>query len=302
MMLSVQTGCPVCVPFRHDTACCKRRGFTLIEVLVVVAIIALLIAVLMPSLAAARAQARSTQCLTNLHQFNLALHAYATTWKGVVPRGSTINTTHWTQLVARMFGDRTNYKNLNLLPVEKRPIYHCPERERLQPRPFVDYVSNALDPDGRTMGPSGKLQWQEQTYVSIGRYRRPSDVVSFCDAERIDRAEEDMQAGYDQYWELDWTNTANWIYLGIDTCEVWKGAHLPEGKDGVNVDDRQSPNGRRAARRMHLTRFTNAGFMDGSGSGIRMAPKNLPNVEKYAYWLRKFGVKDVDKWKTEPLE
>lgn len=50
-----------------------RRGFTLIEVLVVVAIIALLISILLPSLTAAREQAKTAKCAAGLKQINTAL-------------------------------------------------------------------------------------------------------------------------------------------------------------------------------------------------------------------------------------
>src|SRR5688572_271338 len=46
----------------------KKRGFTLIEILVVIAIIAILAAIIFPVFAASREKARSTACLSNLRQ------------------------------------------------------------------------------------------------------------------------------------------------------------------------------------------------------------------------------------------
>ncbi len=64
-----------------------HRGFTLIELLVVIAIIAILIALLLPAVQAAREAARRAQCLNNLKQTALALHAYTST-QGSFPPGA----------------------------------------------------------------------------------------------------------------------------------------------------------------------------------------------------------------------
>lgn len=62
-----------------------RKGFTLIEVLVVVAIIALLVAILLPSLQAARMASKRSISASNMKQIGVAITMYSQEFGGAFP-------------------------------------------------------------------------------------------------------------------------------------------------------------------------------------------------------------------------
>ncbi len=121
----------------------RRRGFTLVEVLIAIFIIVILIAMLLPAVQSAREAARRTQCANNLKQVGLAIVQYGDAHKQWLP--ATIRTirdakglpakygAHWDSGVAghQCFGVMTT-----ILPFAEQQSLHD----------SFDYDKGAMDP------------------------------------------------------------------------------------------------------------------------------------------------------------
>lgn len=142
-----------------------RRGFTLVELLVVVAIIALLVAILLPAIQSVRESARQTQCRNNLKQIGLSALNYESA-SGRLPgfrslevnldepkKRIVINTSWINEAVPYMegegreiTGESVESKGLRLLIETPNPTFYCPSRREAKAYPWHGVIKAIAGP------------------------------------------------------------------------------------------------------------------------------------------------------------
>ena len=117
---------------------CRRRGFTMVELMFAVGLLVLLMAILFPALGTAREAARRTSCISNLRQLTQAYLAYAADNDRFLPANTTMG--DWV-----MPGPtRDALMSGKLFPyVKDDRVYRCPkeEGERLRSYSINDYLN-----------------------------------------------------------------------------------------------------------------------------------------------------------------
>jgi len=136
-----QSGCECTLWLRSG-----REAFTLVELLVVISIIALLISLLLPGLSMAREMARRGVCVSNLHQWGVALFVEAIDNDGRYPDRQAM----WPGAGARLTPSPIYFKNQQEMRSSpfylwsigtNRRFWTCPNLEPLG-YPYPPYFSN----------------------------------------------------------------------------------------------------------------------------------------------------------------
>jgi prepilin-type N-terminal cleavage/methylation domain-containing protein len=164
----------------------RRRGFTLIEVLVVVTIIALLLAILLPSLARARLAARRTMCLTHMKELETAHWLYMTAENGYLIRVGLKHgvvddkpTVAWINTMQKIYKNRLVLRS----PLDNSPHWPADQGGQGTPVPGkrgypyrrTSYgVNNFLDVET-----APELTGRKVTWPKIESVKRPTDIVHF---------------------------------------------------------------------------------------------------------------------------
>ena len=199
-----------------------RRGFTLVELLVVIGIIAILISILMPALSRARDKARSVQCASNMRQIFMFCAMFAQDHKGLLPRPG-INevvrqkdqpipvgdprvealnrTTNWAQHGPGLadFEVGALWRYIPGIEVRKQLIF-CPGDNGEQVR--YGSLTEVQDPHGRTFSYSMNSNISPNPAGDINKFGMPLGVVKRA-SEKIMWFEE---IGPNDSWCLDPVN------------------------------------------------------------------------------------------------
>ena len=219
-----------------------RRGFTLVELLVVIGIIALLIAILMPSLSRARAQANAVKCASQMRDIGNQLMIYATANKGVLwpLKATTIYRSGYKHRGGdEAYNERWPMYVFSPPPSPGRdgkyihPMMICPSDEN----PLGDHSYNINAVFAPTTGRNADVRSKIIRLGNKVKYFTPSEVVLMVDKWPqapewhldVDWADDALQTWNKEFCEKQW----DWLVFNVQNKSTDK-ARYKHGKSGNN--------------------------------------------------------------------
>ncbi len=170
------------------------RGFTLVELLVVIGIIGLLMSILLSSLNRAKRQAKTVFCTNNLRQLGFAFACYTDDYDGyAMPTVGQSDTYWWGKILADGIDHRRGFVWPYLKSeLEKKSVYECPaQRFRsygLQGKPPGEpddpkWITSTYGYNGYYLSPpqSGWRDIQHRPWQRITTVEGPGQVIAFAD-------------------------------------------------------------------------------------------------------------------------